>query len=197
MTLDYLAHPDAYTRDTYCKIFFPSCAVRDTEVQVDRKNRTIRNLETNSSPLIVHGNGYSPWYQYLYDSFFSDIYSLDKSALAAKNDKTVFLVIDAHAPGALLQKHLISIDELMYDKSLITIYIEPHNTLLSWAKKNESTYAKIITADDESSVEAFLKEPCDFYFKEHTLFVFKDRGRPWGICSERCASCTRLAGPAR
>jgi len=151
MTLDYLNHPEKYTPDSFCQIFFPSCDVKSWEVEVDRKNRTLKNLETGSIPLVLHGNGYSPWYQYVYDSFFSDIYSRDKTPLAAKEDKQVFLAILAKNYADSIEKYLVTIDELMYDKKLITIYInasmstdKTKDILDNWVENRGAEYAEII-----------------------------------------------------
>ena len=159
MTVDYLQHPETYTPDSFCQIFFPSCDVKSWEVAVDRKNRTLLNLETNTKALVLHGNGYSPWYQYVYDSLFSDTFSQYRSPLQSQEDKTVFLAVFAKNYGDIIEKYLTTIDELMYDKKLITIYINASmstdNTqeiLTRWVQKRQHAYAHIIVQGDTAEV---------------------------------------------
>lgn len=66
-------------------------------------------------------------------------------------NQTVFFAILARNKGHLLPRYLKSIENLDYEKKLITIYINTNNNeddteeiLQSWAKKNKNQYQKII-----------------------------------------------------
>lgn len=67
-----------------------------------------------------------------------------------KISKTILLAILARNKGHVLPRYLKCIDELDYDKKLITIYIDTNNNvdntidiLEKWIKDNEDKYAKI------------------------------------------------------
>lgn len=71
-------------------------------------------------------------------------------------DKTVLIAILAKDKAHVLDRYLQSIENLDYDKNLITIYINTNNNrdnteevLTGWAEKNRSLYSQIIFESHE------------------------------------------------
>lgn len=151
ITLDYLKHPEKYTLDTSCKIFLPTWGIESTGLSIDQKKRSVFCFETQNSPCIIHGNGNSPWYQYIYDCLFDEIYSQKKNAGPIET-KSIFLAILASNASIVIQKYLNCIDNLMYNKKLITIGIytydnqdETESILQDWANSRKNLYKEIFT----------------------------------------------------
>ncbi len=46
-----------YTFDYFCDLFLPLLKVEENELSIDRKNKTLYCLTTNSSPSVIHANG--------------------------------------------------------------------------------------------------------------------------------------------
>lgn len=151
MTKHFLRHPEKYTLDYHGKLFLPTAGLSSEDLEIDKQNKTVRSVETGTTPCILHGNGFSPWYQYTYDSLYSEFYSQDKTAVSAKETKTVFIAILVSNTTIVLRKYLRSITDLMYNKKLITIYINTFNNgdateeiLEKWVEENRGKYKEII-----------------------------------------------------
>lgn len=78
--------------------------------------------------------------------------------LMALEGKTVLLAVLARDKAHVLEKYLKSLDELEYDKSLISVYINTNNNqdstkeiLEKWAKQCQNQYKKVILDSHEVS----------------------------------------------
>jgi len=86
----------------------------------------------------------------------SAMFLVQSSAIAQENQQTVLLAILARNKAHVLPHYLSCIDNLDYDKQLITVYINTNNNtdetleiLQNWTNKNENTYRKIIFENHE------------------------------------------------
>ncbi|MDB6081593.1 MAG: hypothetical protein JWO53_865 [Chlamydiia bacterium] len=156
MTRDYLADLKKYTLDTQCEIFLNIFNMSSQELEIDRDHRTVRCIETNSYPCVIHGHGKSLWYQCLYDWFFPKPYTKDKNI--CKEDKTVLLAVLARNNEELLPKYLECIEKLDYNKQKITLYINSCDSndqtkaiLGKWVQANEKRYKRVIIESEEAS----------------------------------------------
>jgi hypothetical protein len=67
----YLYHPNEFKLDYSCDLFLCLHAVENTEIAIDRENKNVRCLVTETLPCVVHGNGGGkPLYQEIYNRIF-------------------------------------------------------------------------------------------------------------------------------
>lgn len=69
----FLTHPnDSFGRDYKCKLFLSLTRVEKAAVEVDKKGKKVRLIETNTKPVILHGCGKGyPLYKTLFNTLFS------------------------------------------------------------------------------------------------------------------------------
>lgn len=142
LSVYYLYHPDKFKLDYQCELFLPLFQVDQKELVLDSKNKSVSCLTTNTSPCVIHGNGPAKYmYQLIYDQLFKE----------DLQNKTILLAILARNKAHLLTQYLKCLENLDYDKKLITIYINTNNNddntveiLEDWAKKVNHQYCKII-----------------------------------------------------
>lgn len=91
-------------------------------------------------------------------SFLSLFFAL---SAVAEEDKTVLLAILARDKEHTLDKFFNCIDDLDYDKKLITVYINTNNNvdnteevLRQWVKRNENSYGDVIFVSHEGDSKA-------------------------------------------
>ncbi len=70
LSVYYLYHPKVFTLDYSCNLFLCLWQVANSEIEIDKENKTVRCLSTGTSPFIVHGNGDKTLYQKIYDEIF-------------------------------------------------------------------------------------------------------------------------------
>jgi hypothetical protein len=73
-TKHYLKHPELYTFDYQCELFLPLSTVKESDVRLNYKKKTVDCLITNTKPCIVHGNGRGrKFYQKIYDKLYPPV----------------------------------------------------------------------------------------------------------------------------
>ena len=148
MTCHYLKHPEMYTLDTFCELFLTTLNISD-ELAIDVQNKSVHCLETKTSPCVIHGNGQSLWYRYLYNRFFNQEHRSRKLQLGKKSTMLLELQVGYRIPHLI--RYLKLITEFEYDKSCMTIFFSDLKcdwkvkaVIDAWTKENKNQYKQII-----------------------------------------------------
>lgn len=168
LILHYLKHPKELALDRHCELFLNTYGLEADDLIIDTQKRSIRCVETGTTPCVVHGQRHSIWYQYIYDLFFPK--SEQESKTNSVYDKTVLLAILTKDNEDLLPKYLKAIETLDYNKQLITLYVNVYESrdrtkeiLKAWCKEHEKQYREIIFDTQEVGyrlpVDAFVWVP--------------------------------------
>jgi hypothetical protein len=74
ITAYYLDHQSEILLDNQCDLFLTLCKISEEEIQIDKSRKVVHSLTTNTTPILIHGNGPGkPLYQKIYNELFGKV----------------------------------------------------------------------------------------------------------------------------